>query len=90
MPDMVGSPLGALFAFVFVATDFGFRKAFLISIIPAVAGILIISAIREERSAQHAAAKLQLKGMRLKQQLVLYLAVLSSFCLGNSLNTSCC
>lgn len=87
MLDMAGSSLGALFAFVFVATGFGFHKAFLISVIPAVAGILIIHAVREGKPDQRAGAKLQLKGLKLNRQLLLYLAVLFVFCLGNSSNT---
>lgn len=87
MLDMAGSSFGALFAFVFVATNFGFRRAFLISVIPAVVGILIISAVREDRPDQHAGEKLKLRGLKLNRRLALYLAVLFIFSLGNSSNT---
>jgi len=87
MLDMAGSSLGALLAFVFVATGFGFQEAFCYSIIPAVIGIMIIPAVREEKSPKQGTQKLQLKGIQLNGQLKLYLAVMFLFCLGNSSNT---
>ncbi len=87
MLDMAGSSIGALFAFIFVATGFGFHNAFLYSIIPAVIGIMIIPAIREDRSKIQTGEKLTLKGFKLDRQLKLYLAVMFIFCLGNSSNT---
>lgn len=87
MLDMAGSALGALLALVFVATGFGFNRAFLYSIIPAVIGILIIPAIRENKSQKRNGAKLKLKGIKLDGKLKLYLAVIFIFCLGNSSNT---
>ena len=87
MLDMAGSALGALLAFVFVATNFGFHKAFLFSIIPAVIGILIIFSIREDKSSATTGEKLSLKGIKLDGKLKAYLAVIFVFCLGNSSNT---
>lgn len=87
MLDMAGSSIGALLAFVFVATGFGFHKAFLYSIVPAVIGIMIIPAIREDRSKVVTREKLTLEGFKLHRQLKLYLAVMFIFCLGNSSNT---
>jgi len=87
MLDMAGSSLGALLAFVFVATNFGFRRAFLFSIIPAVIGILIIFAVREDKSSVPTSEKLSLKGLKLDGKLKAYLAVIFIFCLGNSSNT---
>ena len=87
MLDMAGSALGALLAFIFVATNFGFHKAFLFSIIPAVIGILIIFAIREDKSSATTGEKLSLTGLKLDGKLKAYLAVIFIFCLGNSSNT---
>lgn len=87
MLDMTGSALGALLAFVFVATGLGFQKAFIYSIIPAVIGILVIPAIRENKSQKPSGEKLSLKGLKLDRRLKLYLSVLFIFCLGNSSNT---
>lgn len=87
MLDMAGSSLGALFAWFFVAANVGFHRAFLFSIIPAVIGILIIFAVREDKSGAAASEKLTLKGLRLDGKLKMYLAVLFVFCLGNSSNT---
>jgi Arabinose efflux permease len=87
MLDMAGSSLGALLAFIFFATGFGFEKAFLFSIIPAVIGILLIPSIREKKNAEPAGEKLSLKGVKLNSRLKLYLAVIFIFCLGNSSNT---
>ncbi|MCL4415660.1 MAG: MFS transporter [Actinobacteria bacterium] len=86
MLDMAGSSLGALLAFVFIATNFGFHKAFIFSIIPAVIGILIISAVKEDKSRKITDKKFTLKGMRLDNKLKLYLAAMFIFSLGNSSN----
>lgn len=88
MLDMAGSSLGALFAYFFIATSFGFHQAFLFSIIPAVIGILIIFFVREDKtSAAPSSEKLTLRGLKLDGKLKLYLAAMFVFCLGNSSNT---
>lgn len=87
MLDMAGSSLGVVFAYIFVATNFGFHKAFLFSIIPAVIGILIILAVREDKSCEMPCEKLKLKGLKLDGKVKTYLAVIFVFCLGNSSNT---
>lgn len=87
MLDMAGSSLGVVFAYIFVATNFGFHKAFLFSIIPAIVGILIILAVREDKSCEAPCEKLTLKGLKLNGKLKTYLAVIFVFCLGNSSNT---
>lgn len=87
MLDMAGSALGALLAFVFVATGFGFHKAFIFSIIPAVLGILIIPAIKEDKCRKPECKKLEIKDIKLDSKLKLYLSVMFIFCLGNSSNT---
>jgi len=87
MLDMAGSSLGALVAYIFVATNFGYHKAFLFSMIPAVIGIMIIFAIREDKSCEVPCEKLTLKGLKLDGKLKTYLAVIFVFCLGNSSNT---
>jgi MFS family permease len=87
MLDMAGSSLGALAAYLFIATNFGFHKAFLFSIIPALIGILIIFAVREDKGRDTSASKLSLKGLKLDGKLKAYLATIFVFCLGNSSNT---
>lgn len=86
MLDMAGSALGALLAFIFIATNFGFHKAFLFSIIPAVIGILIIPAIKEDKNKKNTDKKFSFKGMKLDGKLKLYLAAMFIFCIGNSSN----
>lgn len=87
MLDMAGSSLGVIFAYIFVATNFGFQKAFFFSIIPAVIGILIILTVREDRSCEERHEKLNIKGLKLDGKLKIYLAIIFIFCLGNSSNT---
>ena len=87
MLDMAGASLGALLAYYFIATNFGFHKAFLFSIIPAVIGILIIFFVREDKNSVSTCKKLSLKGLKLDGKLKAYLAVIFLFCLGNSSNT---
>ncbi len=87
MFDMAGSSLGVIFAYIFVADNFGFHKTFLFSIIPAVIGILIILAVREDKCHDVPCEKLKLKGFKLNWDIKAYLAVIFVFCLGNSSNT---
>ncbi len=86
MLDMAGSSLGVILAYLFVATDFGFHRAFVFSIVPAVIGILILLKVREDKGGEAAGEKLKLKGLKLDRRLTLYLAVIFVFCLGNSSN----
>ena len=87
MLDMAGSSLGALIAYLFITSSVSFHQAFLLSIIPAVIGILIIPAVREDKNNVAASKKLPLRGVRLDGTLKMYLAVIFVFCLGNSSNT---
>jgi MFS family permease len=86
MLDMAGAAMGAALAYIFVATSFGFHKAFLFSIIPAVIGVFIIFAVREDKEVEAKAEKLKLKGLKLDGKLKAYLSVIFIFCLGNSSN----
>lgn len=91
MLDMAGSSAGALLAFLFVAFGLQYHTAFLWSIVPGVIGLLIIPLIHEDKGGAGNAAqkpqKLSFKGLKLSRKLVLYLAVMFLFCLGNSSNT---
>ncbi|MPN14805.1 hypothetical protein SDC9_162134 [bioreactor metagenome] len=87
MLDMAGSSLGVIIAYVFLATNFGFHKAFLFSIIPAIVGIMIIFAVKENKNCEVPCEKLNLKGLKLDRALKTYLAMVFIFCLGNSSNT---
>ena len=86
MLDMAGSSAGALLALVVVSTGTGFHQAFLWSIVPAVIGILIIPAVREERVERPVGARPTLRGAPLDGRLRLYLGTVFLFCLGNSSN----
>jgi MFS family permease len=86
MLDMAGSSFGALLAYIFVATSFGYHKAFMISVIPAVIGILIIFAVKEDKSCEAPCEKITLKGLKLDGRLKSYLVIVFVFCLGNSSN----
>lgn len=86
MLDMAGSAGGAMLAFVFIVTGFGYQSAFLWSIVPAVIGILIIFAVRENRNAEAPRERLSLGSIRLDIRMKLYLGIIFFFCLGNSSN----
>jgi MFS family permease len=86
MLDMAGSAAGAMLAFIFIATGFGYQSAFMWSIVPAVIGILIIFAVREDRVAQVPRERLSLRGIKLDSRTKLYLGVIFFFCIGNSSN----
>lgn len=87
MLDMLGSSVGALFAFVFVAANLPYHTVFLWSIIPGVIGVLLITLVREEKERFQTREKLTLKGLKLDGRLKLYLLAMFIFCLGNSSNT---
>ncbi len=87
MLDMAGSSLGALLAYLFIVTSFGYQKAFLYSVIPAIAGILVIFAVKEKKLDTKPTEKLKLRGIKLDGRLKSYLAVIFIFSLGNSSNT---
>ncbi len=87
MLDMTGSALGVVLAYVFIATGFRYHQAFLISVIPAVIGIIVLMAVREEKCGATSSEKYSLKGLKLNAQLKTYLAVILLFCIGNSSNT---
>lgn len=86
MLDMAGSALGVIFAYFFVATNYGFHEAFLFSIIPAIMGIIIISAVKEDKNKKANRQKLRFKGLKLDDRLKMYLGIIFIFCLGNSSN----
>ena len=86
MLDMAGSALGALLAYLFLATAFGYQNAFLFSMIPAAVGILIIPFIREEKCAVAKPPKFSFKHLQLNDRLKYYLGVIFFFCIGNSSN----
>jgi MFS family permease len=86
MLDMAGSAAGAGLALLFTVLGFTYQTAFFYAIIPAVIGILIIPAIRENKEAPAGGERLSLKGLRLDSRLWQYLAVIFLFCLGNSSN----
>ncbi len=86
MLDMLGSSLGVVLAFAFVATGYAFDKAFLYSIIPAIIGVMIIPFIKENKCSKPKPEKFVFKNIKLDKKLKLYLAVIFLFCLGNSSN----
>ncbi|MFV0465976.1 MAG: MFS transporter [Lachnospiraceae bacterium] len=86
MLDMVGASFGALLAYFIVASNIGFHRAFLLSIIPAIAGLFTLSAVREENDISTKRKTLSWKGFRLNRKLTAYLIIIFIFCLGNSSN----
>lgn len=86
MLDMAGSTLGIMIAYLFIAENIGYQKAFLFSIIPAVIAVLLIFPVREDKTKNPACEKLSLKGLKIDPKLKTYLAIIFVFCLGNSSN----
>ena len=86
MLDMAGSAAGALLAFLFLTAGLGFQPAFLWSIVPAIIGVLIIFAVREEKCAEAPRERFSFKGVKLDKRIKRYLGVIFFFCLGNSSN----
>jgi len=86
MFDMAGSAIGALLAFVFVATALPYRSVFLWSLIPCFIGILIIPFVREKKDDKPIGERLTFRGLKLTGRVKMYFAVMFLFCLGNSSN----
>ncbi len=86
MLDMAGSSIGALLAFVVIASGASFHQAFAWSIVPAVVGLVVLQMVREERVDRPVGARPTLRGAHLDGRLKLYLAVVLVFSLGNSSN----
>ncbi len=86
MMDMLGSAIGVVFTYIFITINFGYEKAFLLSVIPAGIGIFLIFGVKEEEDRQKSYVKLSLKGLKLDGKLKAYLGVIFLFCLGNSSN----
>ena len=87
MMDMAGSSLGVLLAYFFVTTHYGFQRAFLYSIVPAVIGVLILINVREDKGKSVSFEKFKFRGIQLDGKLKAYLSVIFIFCIGNSSNT---
>lgn len=86
MLDMLGSALGVVLAFVFIAAGFSYSGAFALAIIPALIGLAIIPAIREDQTRNFSCDRPAFRNVTLDARLKLYLAVIFLFCLGNSSN----
>jgi MFS family permease len=90
MMDMLGSALGVLFAFVIVYAGMSFQSAFLISMIPAALGIVVICFVvqgkRNPSIIPDAKPDFIQKGFKPSKKLIAYLVVIFVFCIGNSSN----
>jgi len=86
MFDMAGSSAGVLLAFFFMSRGLDFRTAFLWSIVPALFGIAMITAVREERTEDAGTEKISFRDFKMSGKLKLYLGTVFIFCLGNSSN----
>jgi len=86
--DTVGAACGVLAAYFLVTRYKGeFKNIFLISLIPALAGIIILFFVKEKKSlAPPAAEKLQFKWSALDKRLKFFLIFTFLFTLGNSSN----
>ena len=91
MLDMVGSSIGILIAFLIMRSGMGndtFKVIFVISIMPAVIGVFLISFIKEEKvPKQEQKEIIKFKFSKLDKKLKRFLIITFLFTLGNSSNT---
>ena len=87
MMDMAGSAIGVIFAYLFIVNAFGYEKAFIFSIIPAIIGVLIIFFVKENKGQVKKTEKFNFKDLVLSSKLKSYLFIVFLFTLGNSSNT---
>ena len=90
--DMAGSALGILFAYLLLTRvgsgTVAFKRLFLLSVIPAALGLIILLFVKEKKKPRSLAAEPFWKRMKdVNGNLRLYLLVAFIFTLGNSSNT---
>lgn len=95
MLDMFGAGLGILVAYILykqlISNDTiidveTFKIIFLLSIIPAVIGLILLLFVKEKGNHQKQENKLSLKTLKINPRIIWYLAVVLLFSLGNSSN----
>ncbi|MBU0996503.1 MAG: MFS transporter [Firmicutes bacterium] len=96
MMDMLGSAFGILFSIVIIYLLLGsnvtllstadFKTIFLLSIIPALAGLFALIFVKETKHRKNELKKFSLKGIHLEKGLIFYLLVIFIFSIGNSSN----
>lgn len=87
MLDMLGSALGILIAyFLVVSSFFSFKAVFIVSIIPAVLGVLILLMVREKRDGSSGHTQIVFNFRELDWRFKAFLIIAFTFTLGNSSN----
>ncbi|MGD9910798.1 MAG: MFS transporter [Candidatus Izemoplasmatales bacterium] len=96
MMDMLGSAVGIVVSIVLISLfvdstsgnldTTGFKTIFLLSIIPALFGLVSLLLVKEIKHQRHELKKFSLKGLKLDRQLIMYLIVIFIFSVGNSSN----
>lgn len=89
--DMLGAGLGVLIAYLILSSGFNlvensaFKTIFILSIIPAIAGLVFLLLVKENKKLPQANAdRLKLKGIKLDKKLLFYLGVIFLFSVANS------
>ncbi|MGD9605058.1 MAG: MFS transporter [Bacilli bacterium] len=95
MLDMFGAGLGLLVAYLLyqqlvndnsIIDIDAFKTIFLLSIIPAVIGLIFLLLVKEKKDHKKWGNRLSLKGLKLNPRITWYLVVVLLFSLGNSSN----
>ena len=95
MLDMFGAGLGILIAYLLyqqlvsdntIIDISAFKTIFLLSIIPAIFGLVFLMLVKEKKNHQKRQNQMTLKGLKISPRIVWYLVVVLLFSLGNSSN----
>ena len=96
MLDMFGAGMGIFIAYLLYQQLLGnnqsmidtqaFKTIFLLSIIPAVIGIVFLTLVQEKKKDRYQNSRFTLKGLKLNPRITWYLIVVLLFSLGNSSN----
>lgn len=95
MLDMFGAGLGLLIAYLLyqqlvndntIIDSAAFKTIFLLSIIPAVIGLVFLTLVKEKKNHAVKKSKFTLKGIKLNPRITWYLIIVLLFSLGNSSN----
>lgn len=85
MFDMLGAALGVFLAYIILSYDFEYKMVIIISVIPAIIGVAMLSFVREAKKEVILKEKSEEKiKIRLDKKLIMYLGVIFMFSLGTS------
>lgn len=83
MFDMLGAGFGVLLAYIMLVFDYEYKSIIIISIIPAIIGVIILLFVKEAKKEKNVTQnKIFIKNIRLNKKLIFYIIIIFIFALG--------